>query len=86
MLFPTVFSVTHIFVAVDTCLSSHYQAMALFYGHHVTVISSMLLIFFYCEKKYCKYKKGLGNAHPAYGVSLQCGDIWYCISQEAELG
>jgi hypothetical protein len=20
-------------------------------------------VFFYCEKKYCKYKKGLGNAH-----------------------
>jgi hypothetical protein len=28
--------------------------------------------FFYCEKKYCKYKKGLGNAHPAsVGKSLR---------------
>jgi hypothetical protein len=24
--------------------------------------------FFYCGKKYFKYKKGLGNAHPAYSV------------------
>jgi hypothetical protein len=29
-------------------------------------VTAVTNIFFYCEKKYCKYKKGLGNAHPAF--------------------
>jgi hypothetical protein len=28
--------------------------------------------FFYCEKKYFKYKKGLGNAHPACRLLQTC--------------
>jgi hypothetical protein len=31
------------------------------------------ILFFYCEKKYSKYKKGLGSAHPAIIFSLLKG-------------
>jgi hypothetical protein len=43
---------------------------SLFYGKHVFCPDfpeeARLWFFLLWGKKYCKYKKGLGNAHPAF--------------------